>query len=90
MLNRKRTREKGKDRLSHIFSQYKLGDKIVLTRSLSTKSYAFPLKYNGLVAEVVGKSGRAYIVEFLNGKTHKRLTVNSVNLKRLKGWGEND
>jgi len=85
MLKNKRSREKGKSRLSQLYSNYKPGDKAVLTRSLSTKPYAFPIRFNGNIVEIVEKSGKAYIVEFLNGKTYKRLTVNSVNLKKFKG-----
>jgi len=82
MLRQKRLREKGKIKPSHIVKSLKPGDSVVLVRDLSSNG-AFPKQFQGKVAKVVGKSGRAYIVKFLNGKVYKKLTLNAQHLKKL-------
>ncbi|MEM4152982.1 MAG: 50S ribosomal protein L21e [Candidatus Pacearchaeota archaeon] len=83
MIKRKRLREKGKLKPSSALKILKPGDKVVLLRDLSAKGL-FPKQFQGKVAEVVRKEGKAYVVRFLNGKVYKTLTLNPLHLKKLK------
>ncbi len=82
MLRQKRVREKGKIKPSHLVKTLKEGDSVILLRDLSSKGM-FPKQFHGRVARVVGKSGNAYIVRFLNGKVYKTLTLNAAHLRKL-------
>lgn len=82
MLRQKRVREKGKLKPSQIVKVLKPGDNVVLIRDLGSRGM-FPKQFQGRVAKVVGKEGRAYTVKFLNGKVYKILTLNPAHLKKL-------
>lgn len=84
MIKRKTFKEKGRTGLSQQFKEFKKGSKVVLKYRLGVKGKKpFPVQFNGRVAEVTGKSGRAYIVKFLNGKVSKILVLNPIYLKSL-------
>ena len=83
MIKRKRIRERGKMPLSHVFKEFKVGDRVALIRDLSRKG-RFPKQFQGRTGTVVGKSGKAFIVKFLNGGVYKKLVVKPVHIKKLK------
>lgn len=82
MLKQKRVRERGKLKPSHIVKTFKPGDSVVLIRDLSSKGM-FPKQFQGKIAKIVDKTGKAYIVKFLNGKVYKTLTLNPSHLKKI-------
>ena len=85
MLKRKRIREKGKVGLSRMFQEFKIGDKVILRHELSLKSKrGIPKHFRGNIGEIIGQSGKAFVVKFLNGKSLKKLTVVPIHLKKLK------
>ena len=84
MLKVKKARQRGKPRLSHLFSDFKKHDKVVLVL-VPGGMPAFPKRFHGRVAEIISRQGNAYIVRFKNGKIHKQLTVKAVNLRKLEG-----
>ncbi|OYT37695.1 50S ribosomal protein L21e [Candidatus Pacearchaeota archaeon ex4484_31] len=82
MKKRKRLREKGMVRLSKLFQELKEGDRVMLVSVPGQTK--IPKHFIGLTGTVIGKSGKAYIVKFLNGKVVKKLTVSPIHLKKLK------
>ena len=84
MKKRKKVREKGKISLRKTFQELKKGDRVTFVQDLSSKR-SFPKLFQGLTGVVEDKRGRAYIVKFLNGKTHKKIIVRPIHLKKLKG-----
>ena len=84
MLKRKRISERGKPRLSKIFQKLQPGDKVALVRNLGMKG-KFPKQFQGRTGVIEGKTGRAFLVKFLNGKFYKKLVVRPIHLKKLKG-----
>jgi large subunit ribosomal protein L21e len=81
MLRQKRVRERGKHKTSSLIKEFKEGDDVVIYRNLSFKGLP-PKQFQGKPGKIMGKSGKAYIVRFLNGKVYKDLTLNPVHVKR--------
>ena len=82
MIKRKPVREKGKLRLSSLFMEIGIGDKVALVRNLSfTKD--FPKRFHGKTGVVKEKRGESYIVDFYDGKMPKSVIVKRINLKKL-------
>jgi len=83
MLKRKKIREKGKIPLSKYFQNLKIGDKVTIVRNLSV-SASFPKRIQGLTGTILGKQGRAYIVEIKQGKKAKKFIIEPLHLKKIK------
>jgi large subunit ribosomal protein L21e len=83
MLKRKRLRERGKLQLSRYFQELKEGDKVAIVRNLSF-SASFPKRLQGCSGIIVGKRGRAYIVEVKCGGLRKKYIIEAIHLKKLK------
>jgi len=84
-LLRKRIREKGAvPKLSVILREYKPGDKVAIKIDPSFH-YAMPhRRFHGLTGTIVGKRGRAYIVEVYLGDKKKTLFVTPEHLRPIK------
>ena len=82
MKGRKRIRTKGKLGLSRIFTEFNPGDKVALIQNLSY-NLAFPKRYYGRTATVVGPQGRSMIVSIIDGKVEKKFIVQKIHLKKL-------
>ena len=83
MKKRKKVREKGKISLRKTFQEFKNGDKVALIQDLGVKK-SFPRRFHGLTGIIESKRGYAYVVKFLNGRKHKKLTLKPIHLKKLK------
>ena len=82
MIKRKRFRQKGKQKLSKVFQHFGAGDKVAIVSVPGTS--LIPPQFRGKAGVIVGSSGRAFIVRFLNGKVVKNITVGAIYLKKLK------
>lgn len=84
MKGRKKIRKKGKISLSTYFHSYKPGDKVVLVLDVSEAKGKFPEQFHGKIGTIKKKQGRAYVVEFLNGKVVKKIITTPAHLKPVK------
>jgi large subunit ribosomal protein L21e len=76
----KHVREKGSPPVSRFLREFAVGDKVTV-RLESSDPHGMPHpRYQGRTCTVVGKSGRAYVVEFLDGGRRKQLVANPVHL----------
>jgi len=82
MLGHKKIRQKGKLSLSKVFVNLKAGDKVSLVQNLSYRP-AFPKRFHGRTAVVVGKQGNSIIVRINDGKKEKKFIVQKIHLKKL-------
>ena len=82
-MRSKKTREKGKLRLSRYFQELKPGDKVSIVRELSVKAN-FPDRMQGKTGIIAGTRGKSYVVNVKEGKKEKKFIVKSVHLKKLK------
>lgn len=83
MLKRKRTREKGKIRLSRLFQELKPGDKVAVVRELAEQAN-FPKRIQGRTGIIEGRRGRAYIVKIKDYNEEKRFIMSALHLKSIK------
>lgn len=82
MLKRKSIREKGKTRLSDLFKEMNIGDKVSLVGNHSF-TRDFPQRFHGKTGVIKEKRGAGYIVDFYDGKRQKSVVVKRINLKKL-------
>lgn len=83
MLKRKKTREKGKIKLSEYFKQLKPGDRVSVKRELAIQS-SFPKRLQGRAGIIEEKRGKAYIVKIKDLNKEKRFIIQAIHLKKLK------
>ena len=83
---RRRTREKlrGPKRptISEIFKEFSPGDRVVL--KIRSSSGSIPCRrFHGLSGKILGKRGRAYIIEIKDGKKIKKVIAMPEHLKAV-------
>jgi len=85
MLKRKKTREKGKIKLSRYFQKLSEGDKVAVVREHSLK-VGFPKQIQGRTGKVEEKRGECWLVKISlhNTKRCKTYIIHPVHLKKLK------
>lgn len=77
---RKHPRERGKLKLSRILRQYDVGQKVVIKVDPAVHKGMPHRRYHGRVGTVVGKRGRAYIVQVKVGGEVRTLFVRPEHL----------
>jgi large subunit ribosomal protein L21e len=86
----KDVREKGMPPVTRFLRSFEVGDKVTV-RIESSDVHGMPHpRYQGRTCTVVKKSGRAYVVEFLDGGKVKRLIANPVHLWPVPGAAGTD
>ncbi len=75
-------KEKG-IKLSRIFQNLNIGDKVALVKNLSVTA-TFPARLNGKTGIIEAKKGNSYIVKIKDNNQEKLFVVKSTNLKKLK------
>ncbi|MGP8071590.1 MAG: 50S ribosomal protein L21e [Thermoplasmata archaeon] len=80
----KHAREKGMPPITRYLREFAIGDRVTL-RLESSDVHGMPHpRYQGRTCTVVKKSGRAYIIEFVDGGKVKQLVANPVHLWPVK------
>ncbi|MEX0920608.1 MAG: 50S ribosomal protein L21e [Candidatus Pacearchaeota archaeon] len=79
----KKTREKGKIRLSNYFQEFKKGDTVAVVREVSLQP-GFPSIIQGRTGIVDGKRGKSYEVKINDNKKEKRYFIEPIHLKKIK------
>ena len=80
-LLRKKPRERGKIGLSRILYEYKPGEKVVIKIDPSVHKGMPHRRFHGNVGVIVGKRGRAYVVNVTQGDAVKQIIVRPEHLK---------
>jgi len=83
---RKKPRQRGMFSLSKIMYQYKVGEKIIIDIEPSVHKGMPHPRFNGKIGEIIGRQGRAYVVQIRDGNKIKRLIVRSEHLRPLQGF----
>ena len=86
---RRRTREKfrrtkrEKFTVNKYLKEFKIGEKVAL--DIDSSSGAIPCRrFQGITGEVIGKRGRAYIINIYDGNKLKKVIAKSEHLKAIK------
>ncbi len=79
----KKTREKGKIRLSNYFQEFDKGDTVAVVREISLQP-EFPGTIQGRTGIIEGKKGKSYEVKINDKKKEKRYFIEPIHLKKIK------
>jgi len=79
-LLRKKPRERGKIKVTKILHDYKPGERVVIKIDPSVHKGMPHRRYHGNVGVVVGKRGRAYIINVTQGNAVKEIIVRPEHL----------
>jgi large subunit ribosomal protein L21e len=82
---RKKVREKGRLPLSRLLTKYEEGEKVVITIDSGVHKGMPHKRFQGKVADVVGKRGRAYVLEIPQRKTVKTIIATPEHIRKHKG-----
>lgn len=82
-LLRKNVREKGIKPPSYLLQDYKPGDKVVLKYDPSIHKGMPHRRFYGKIGTIIGKRGKAYILQVVDGDKTKTLIARPEHLKRL-------
>jgi large subunit ribosomal protein L21e len=82
-LLRKKVRERGVKPPSYLLQDYKTGEKVVLKYDPSVHKGMPHRRFYGKIGTVVGRRGRAYLIQVSDGGKTKTLIARSEHLKRL-------
>jgi large subunit ribosomal protein L21e len=82
-LLKKRVRERGIKPPSYLLQDYKTGEKVVLKYDPSVHKGMPHRRFHGKIGTVVGRRGRAYLIQVSDGEKAKTLIARPEHLKRL-------
>lgn len=81
----KRVRDRGKLPLSRLLTEYNVGEKVVINIDPAIHKGMPHKRFQGKVANVVGRRGRAYVLEIPQRKTVKTIIASSEHLRKHMG-----
>jgi large subunit ribosomal protein L21e len=81
-IMKKSPRDRGMAPITHSFTEYKEGEKASIVIDPSVHGGQPHIRFQGLTGEVVGRQGRAFVLEVKVGKMRKRLIVNPEHLRK--------
>ncbi|RLE97106.1 MAG: 50S ribosomal protein L21e [Thermoprotei archaeon] len=84
-LLRKHPRARGRPGLSRLMIEYKIGDKVCIDIDPTYIITAPHRRYQGLTGTIVGKRGRAYIIEVFLGNKKKTIITTADHIKPFTG-----
>jgi len=84
-LLRKRPRDRGKLPLSRLLHEYQPGDRVVVKIDPSVHKGMPHRRFHGKVGVLVGRRGRAYIVQVTQGNKAKEIIVRPEHLRPFTG-----
>lgn len=82
-IMRKSPRDRGMAPITHSFIEYEMGEKASIVIDPSVHGGQPHHRFQGLTGEVVGRQGRAYVLEIKAGKMKKRVIISPEHLKKL-------
>jgi len=81
----KKVRERGRLPLSRLLTKYEVGEKVVIVIDPAIHKGMPHKRFQGKVATIVEKRGRAYIVEIPQRKTVKTLVATPEHIRKHHG-----
>ncbi|MCX6748121.1 MAG: 50S ribosomal protein L21e [Candidatus Pacearchaeota archaeon] len=81
-MKSKKIRTRGKVKLSELYRNLKVGDKVALIRNLSEK-LSFPIRMEGRTGTIEGKQGNAYKIVLQDFNEEKRFIIKPVHLRKI-------
>ncbi|MGD2142476.1 MAG: 50S ribosomal protein L21e [Candidatus Bathyarchaeota archaeon] len=78
----KRVREKGKLGLSRLLVEYQVGDKVVINIDPAVHKGMPHKRFQGKVATIVEKRGKAYVLDIPQRKTSKLIIARPEHIKK--------
>lgn len=79
----KKTREKGKIKLSNYFQEFDEGDTVAVIRERSLQP-GFPETIQGRTGVISGKRGSSYEVKIKDSNKEKKYFIEPIHLKKIK------
>ncbi len=87
-LLRKKPRERGLTGISRLLQEYRVGDKVHIDIMPNFIRTAPHRRYQGKVGTVIGRRGRAYLVEVYVGRKRKIIITTPHHLKPFRGGAQ--
>jgi large subunit ribosomal protein L21e len=81
MVMKKKVWEKGMPPVSHYFQHFDDGTKVIININPSVMKGMPHPRYQGKVATVVGRRGRAYVLELIDGGKSKIIISHPVHIR---------
>lgn len=81
-MKKKSPKQKGKIRMSRMFQNLKIGDKVAIARELSIKA-EFAKRLEGRTGIIEALRGKAYIVKIKDYNEEKRVIVPAIHLRKI-------
>ncbi|KYK27410.1 MAG: 50S ribosomal protein L21 [Candidatus Proteinoplasmatales archaeon SG8-5] len=81
-IMRKSPRDRGMAPITHSFTEYEEGEKASIVIDPSVHGGQPHHRFQGLTGEVVGRQGRAFVLEVNVGKMKKRVIARPEHLKK--------
>jgi large subunit ribosomal protein L21e len=75
-------KDKRKQAITRFLKTFEIGEKAAIVIDPSSQNYPHP-RYHGLIGEIKGKRGRAYIISVRTGRKYKDLIITPEHLKKL-------
>jgi large subunit ribosomal protein L21e len=75
-------KDKRKQGITKYLRTFEIGEKTAIVIDSSSQNYPHP-RYHGLIGNIKGKRGRAYLVSFKVGNKMKELVITPEHLKKL-------
>ncbi|MCD6274417.1 MAG: 50S ribosomal protein L21e [Candidatus Aenigmarchaeota archaeon] len=75
-------KDKKKEGITKYLRNFEIGEKVVIKIDSSSQNYPHP-RYHGLIGEVKGKRGKAYIIGLKFGNSQKQIITTSEHLKKI-------
>jgi large subunit ribosomal protein L21e len=83
MLKKKKVRQKGKLSLSKYFQEFDEGQRVAIIREHS-ENPTFPKRIQGITGVIIGKRGKAYLVQIKERNKEKVHILQPVHLKKIE------
>jgi large subunit ribosomal protein L21e len=79
---RKSPRQRGMPPITHSFIEFEEGEKAAIVIDPSVHGGQPHVRFQGLTGTVIGRQGRAYVLNVSDGESQKRLIVGPEHLKK--------
>ena len=80
---RKKPRSKGKVSMTRLLQSFKTGDKVIISHEAAVHKAMPHPKFKSLAGKVIGKQGKAYMVQIKDGNKTKKVLAAPVHLIKV-------
>ncbi|MBS3110401.1 50S ribosomal protein L21e [Candidatus Woesearchaeota archaeon] len=81
---KKHIRRKGKISLSKYFQTFENGDFVSIKAEPAIQTGSYYVRFHGRKGKIVGKRGRHYLVQVMDGSVAKKLILHPVHLSKIQ------